>query len=375
MSVIAAAAMVATRARSDVMSPAAVGVQPAGEDDHVAPGGRIQPEARASEAGVAERAHREQLAARRRVRRVDVPAQPAYRRHAGRRRAGRHAGHGGGGEHPHAIQRPARQQHPGKPRQIRGRAEQPCVASDATHPTGGRIVHHAAERRRSRPLARPLVHLVAALGRRDAGAQALSGEESGVAHGKRGEHHLSRVDVQRLAARHANDLAEQEVVDVAVDETLARRRGQHFVAGERDGRVIALPGVREVQVGPEPGDVSHQVSHGDGALPVALEPGHVGRDGVVQADAPLFDQGHHRRGRRHDLGKRRQIEHRIESHRLPGRHGGPGAVCLEMQDLRAAADEHDCPGGLACGDGPLDHPVDAVEAGGAGWGLGVRQDG
>ena len=87
---IAAAASVATRAaqRRDVAF--AVGMQAAREEDHIAARRRIDPERRAGESGVAERADRKQLAAIRRERRVDVPAEAANARHAGRRRGRGH---------------------------------------------------------------------------------------------------------------------------------------------------------------------------------------------------------------------------------------------------------------------------------------------
>ena len=77
-SVIADAAIVATRARSGVTSPRPSGCTRFDMKTTNALRQRIDPERRAGEAGVAERADRQQLAAVGRERRVDVPAQAAH---------------------------------------------------------------------------------------------------------------------------------------------------------------------------------------------------------------------------------------------------------------------------------------------------------
>ena len=87
---IAEAATVATRARSGVTSPLPSGWTRFDRNTTNTLRRRIDPERRAGEPGVPERSERQQLAAIRRVRRVDVPAEAAHVRIAGRRRRRRH---------------------------------------------------------------------------------------------------------------------------------------------------------------------------------------------------------------------------------------------------------------------------------------------
>ena len=105
----------------------AVGMQAARQEDHVAAGRRIDPDAGAGEARVAERADREELAAIRRERAVDVPAQSAHGRHRRRRRARRHPRDRRRREHPRAVQGAAAQQHARKAR----RGPRPCRTDPA----------------------------------------------------------------------------------------------------------------------------------------------------------------------------------------------------------------------------------------------------
>ena len=70
----------------------AVRMHAVGQKDDVALRLRLHPERRAGEAGVAERFDRKQIAAIRRERRVDVPAEPAHVGHRCGRRRRRHPG-------------------------------------------------------------------------------------------------------------------------------------------------------------------------------------------------------------------------------------------------------------------------------------------
>ena len=115
----------------------------------------------------------------------------------------------------------------------------------------------------------------------------------------------------------AHDVAEQKEVDVAVDESLAGRGRRHFLAGELDRRVVALPRIGQIDVGPETRDVRQQMPDRD-ARPCrsARSPGMNVRDRIVQTDPALLDQPHHRGRRRHHLGQRGEVEDRVERHRL-----------------------------------------------------------
>ena len=117
------------------------------------------------------------------------------------------------------------QQHPREALQVRRGAEQAGMPGHAAHAPRGRIVHHAAQRRRLGPLARPGVLVGASLRRRDARQQRRRRVEPGVA--------SCRADRTRVRFRYASsgcpviarhDVAEQEEVDVAVDEASRRVR-------------------------------------------------------------------------------------------------------------------------------------------------------
>ena len=105
----------------------------------------------------------------------------------------------------------------------------------------------------------------------------------------------------------------------------------------------------------------HQVPDGDVAFPVALEAGNEGRHAVAQPDLPFLDQHHHARRRRHDLRERRQIEDRIERHRLGGGNKRAAADRLLVKRPVAAADQDDCARQFLLGDRLRDQRLDAVE--------------
>jgi hypothetical protein len=85
------------------------------------------------------------------------------------------------------------------------------------------------------------------------------------------------------------------------------------------------------------------------------------RDRVVQTHLTVFDQHHDRRGRRHDFGERRQIEHRVERHGLALRRHGAVAVGLSKHDPVAVADQHHGPRQFVVGDGLVHDRVDALQ--------------
>ena len=188
---------------------------------------------------------------------------PRTSRHRRRRRRRRHPRHRRRRQHAHAVERAAAEQHAAEARQVAGRAEQPGMPGHAAHPPRGRIVHHAAQRRRpTRPLARPRPSGVAALGRRDPRPQRRGRQEPRVAHPERREDCVASCTRPASAPlTRADDLAEQEEVDVAVDEALAGRGGRHLVARQFDGRVVAGPRLGEVDVRPQARDVGHQVAN------------------------------------------------------------------------------------------------------------------
>ena len=105
----------------------------------------------------------------------------------------------------------------------------------------------------------------------------------------------------------------------------------------------------------------HQVTDGDVSLAVPLESRNERRDTVAQPDLSLFQQDHHARRRRHHFRQRREVEDRVERHRLHGRDQRAVADGLLVERLLTAADEHHRPGQLFLGDGLGDERPDRVE--------------
>ncbi len=345
--------------RRHVSTP--VRVHAVGEKDHIELRDGIDPHRRTGETGVSERANREELTTIRGKRRIDVPAKAA------------HGGHPcGSGRRDHLLDRRRRQdaraaeratvdQRAGKAREISRRAEEAGVTGDAAHAACRRVVHDSAQQRRLGRVARRARHPFASLGRCNSRELRRRRVEPGLCHTQRLEDFAPRVLVERLTAHARNDMPEEEEVDVAVDETLTGRRRRHFVHREGERRVVALPWI-EIDVRPQSGNVRQQMPDRDGALAVALEARHEAGHGIVEPNPSLLYQPHHRRRRRNDFGQRRQVEDRVQRH--PFRRGIDGAiaVCLFVQHLVAAADEHDCAGRLSCGDRFLDEAIDRGKA-------------
>ena len=185
--------------------------------------------------GVAERAERKQLAAVA----TRTPSRCPSRGRARCRIAGGVAGvviratvSGDSTRAPSSA--PPFEQHAAETREVGGRAEQARVAGDAAHPPRGRIVHDAAQQRRVRRRSH---------GHAERRARSRSARCRGRSDGRRHEHrvrHAERLEDARRAQTRSSgspadardDVAEQEEVDVAVDEPLARRGDRHFVDGE-----------------------------------------------------------------------------------------------------------------------------------------------
>ncbi len=72
-----------------------------------------------------------------------------------------------------------------------------------------------------------------------------------------------RVAIEPLAAHAAHDVAEQEEVDVAVDEPLARRRGRHLFDGAPNRFVGAVELDLELEIRPQPRRVRQQMADRD----------------------------------------------------------------------------------------------------------------
>ena len=236
----AAATTVAMRPRSATTSPLPSGcTRFARKHDERARDG-IDPERRPGPPGMPERADREECPAVDCEPRVDVPAEPAHLAERRRRRRPRHQRHRQRRQQAHAVERPAVQQHAAEARQVCSGAEQACMAGNAAHAPCRRVVHDAAQHRRVRSAARPAsggrVRSARSSGRSAAGGRNVvsripSGSKMCVA----------RKRVEALPAHARDDLAEQEEVDVAVDEPLALAR-QRALPRWRAGSRPPAPG-------------------------------------------------------------------------------------------------------------------------------------
>ena len=333
------------------------------QEDDEGPRRRVDPQRRAGEAGMAEGPDREQVAAVGRVARVDVPPQPASVRQMRRGGDAGHAGHAEGGEQARAVERAAGEQHRAEPREVAGSAEQPRVAGDPAHAPRGGVVHPPPQHDRSGPPAGPRQGR-ARLGRGDAGHERGRRVEGRVDHPQGPEYPLVREAFEGHPADPSDYLPQQHEVQVAVDEPFAGGRGRRQGEDAGDGRPGALEDLLERQVGGEAGRVRQQLGDGDRPPTPALEPRHVGGDAVPQPETPLFDEHHDAGGRRHHLGQGREVEHRVERHRLgcsrPQRTRAEGPL---VHDLAAVSHEHHRAGKTPVADGLLDHRVDPGEAG------------
>ena len=305
----------------------------------------------------------EQVAAVGRVARVDVPPQPAPVRELRRGRDPGHSGHAEGGEQADAVERAPAEQHRAEPREVAGGAEQPRVAGGAAHAPRRGVVHPPPQHDRAGAPAGPRQR-GARLGRGDAGGERGRRVEGGVDHRQGPENPLVRKAFEGCPADPPDDLAQQHEVQVAVDEPFAGGCGRRQGDGAGDRRFGALEDLVKRQVGGEAGGVRQQLGDGDRLPALASEPRHVIGDAVAQTQAPLFDEHHDGGGRRHDLGQGREIEHRVERHRLGcprcqrARPEGP-----LVHDLAGVPHEHHRAGKTPVADGLLDHRVDPREAG------------
>ena len=201
----------------------AVGVDAVREEDHEGPGDRIDPERRPGPPGVPERADREEIAAVHREARVDVPAEAAHL--AEGRRRGRAASSAPPRKARAGALRRAcrRQQHPAEPREVGGRAEQPaCPATPPIRRAVGSCTVPRSIAARGPPHGQASgVH--ASVGAMRAAARPAAGTSCRACRAAR---RCASARRRRAAGRstRAHDLAEQEEVDVAVDQPLARRR-------------------------------------------------------------------------------------------------------------------------------------------------------
>ena len=148
----------------------------------------------------------------------------------------------------------AAQHHVGKASQVAGCGEHPGVSGHAAHVAGGGVVNHASKGR---------FLTSQELRGGDARAQRKRRLEHRVGHPEGLEDDLGGILRQGLPRQPADDLPEQDEVDVAVSETLPGPG--HWFVDERqlDSGFVPAPGRLQVQIGPQAGKVRQQLAYGD----------------------------------------------------------------------------------------------------------------
>ena len=169
--------------------------------------------------------------------------------------------------------------------------------------------------------------------------------------------------VERPAAQSFHDHSQQDEVEVAVDEALPRGGFQPFIEDSPQRFVCTLELLFQRQVGSEPRDMGQQLLDGDRFLAVALEAGQVIRHAVSQPKGAILDERHHGRGGCHHLGERRQVEQRIDGHRLARRANRPQAERFPVDGPAPVGHQHDGAGKIARQDRLLHDRSDPRQAG------------
>ena len=300
---------------------------------------------------MAVRAQWKQLAAIGREWRVDIPAQPAQHRLVRRRVGLCKLAHRQRAEDAHTAILAQVQHHLSELRQIVRRRKQPRVPGHAAHHSRRRVVHNPAQR-----------HAVLVLRRRNARAPALRRQEPRLTHAQRPEDLLLGEFIERLAAHHAHDLAQQNEIDVAVNEMFARRRAR--LVGQRHSYagLVPIPGRFQVEVRAQSREVRHQIAYRDAAL-AALEFRQVLGHAVAQPHLALLEQLHDRRRRGDHFRQRGRVEDRILAHRLAPRFHCPLAVRFSIQHSPWLPHQHHRARRLACRDRLFDGRIESRSGG------------
>ena len=187
--------------------------------------------------------------------------------------------------------------------------------------------------------------------------------EAATIHPERIEDVRFRIPIEPLAAHPPDDVAEEEEVDIAVDEAFAGWRRRHFLDGAADRLVSTMEFHFELEIRPQARGVRHQVTDGDRGLVELAEPGHELRDRIAQPDLSLLDELHHAGRRRDDFRERREIEDGVLGHRLRRRRDGALTERAAIGDRITAADQHHRAGQLVPRDRGLDERRDRRETG------------
>ena len=163
-------------------------------------------------------------------------------------------------------------------------------------------------------------------------------------------------------AKPVNDFAQQDEINVAVDEAHSRRAGGLGGAGETDAGVVAGPFRFERHVGLETREMREQVAQRDVAF-ASLELGDVVGDLVVQPELALLEELHQRRRGGNDFREGGAVEDGIESHGLRLRNQRPLPVGLAVDDLAVVPDHQNGAGQAVLCDGLVDRFIQRRRAG------------
>ncbi len=110
-------------------------------------------------------------------------------------------------------------------------------------------------------------------GGRDARLEACGRQEHSVVHAERLVEIFTGVIVQHFSAQPVDDFGEQDEIDIAIDEAQAGRTGGLIDERAGDAGLVAAPGGFQIEIGPEPGKMRHEIANGD----VAVAPWNSGR--------------------------------------------------------------------------------------------------
>ena len=125
-----------------------------------------------------------------------------------------------------------------------------------------------------------------------------------------------RISIERLARNLLDQRPQHNKIDVAVDEPRPRRLRRRLGKRHPVRRLLLFPRRLQIQIRLQPRVVRQQLPHRDVLLPILRKLRQILRHRIIHPHLALLHQLHHRSRSRNHLGQRRQIEHRIERHRL-----------------------------------------------------------
>ncbi len=333
-----------------------------GQQDDIGVRRRIDPQRGPGEAGMSERADRQQVAAIGREWRINVPAQAADIGEVGRllRRG-------------HLLDDPRRQnrrttvQHRLRElRQVvRGR-EHSGVSSHSAHGSRRGIVHDPPQHGSG---------TLVVLGGSNARGPGLRRIERCHGHAERAEDKVLRVLIERRATHPLHQFAQHDEVDVAVQENRAGRIHQLFGIGPRISFIHASPIRFQVEVGTQSRVVRHQLADGNVGLAVLRELGNVLRHRIVELHLSELHHAHHRRRSGQHLGQRRRVEDGVGRHRLLRGLERTIAIRLAIDHCPIVADQQHGSGRISLLHGIFQQRVEWREAGLVGAGGSRRSSG